>query len=225
MIKAIFMDIDNTLLDFSECAKFAMTRAFEKNNIPFKDEYFSTFTKINHSLWREIEKGRLDKEGLYKTRWKNIFSELNINFNGELFEKDFVSSLFDSYQTVDGAEEILKYLKNKYILCAATNGPHAEQYSRLKNAGLFSYFDHIFISEDFGAAKPSKKFFDSCVKYLPDIKKDEILLVGDSITADIVGGVEYGLKTCWFNYYKMSNTSNVVSDYKINNLYELENIV
>lgn len=225
MIKVVLLDIDNTLLDFSECAKFAMKRAFEKNNIIYKDEYFNTFTKINYALWRRIEKGTLDKDGLYKIRWKNIFAELNINSDGELFEMDFVSALFDSYHTVDGAHEILDYLKHKYILCAATNGPHNEQYSRLTNANIISYFDHIFISEDIGYSKPHEKFFDYCISCLDNVQKDEIIMVGDSLTADIYGGINYGIKTCFFNYPYRTVKLKLNPDFTILSLSELKTIL
>ena len=117
MIKAVFIDIDNTLLDFNKCALWSMKKSFEDYNLNFKEQMFDTFNLVNNRLWLEIEKGKLTKEELYACRWNMIFAILGIDVDGVQFENVFYSYLTESAEPVDGALETLKYLSGKYIVC------------------------------------------------------------------------------------------------------------
>ena len=160
MIKAVFIDIDNTLLDFNKCALWSMKKAFEDYNLNFREQMFDTFNLVNNRLWLEIEKGKLTKEELYACRWNMIFAILGIDVDGVQFENVFYSYLTESAEPVDGALEILKYLSGKYIVCAASNASYEQQIKRLDNAEMTEYFDKIFISEQIGFSKPKKDFFE-----------------------------------------------------------------
>lgn len=224
MITTIFIDIDNTLLDFGKCSESSIIKAFKDNNLVFTDNVINTFHKINNKLWSQIEDGSLTKEGLHQIRWKLIFEQLKIDFNGVEFENQFVSNLRESHETVEGAYEFLKYLSDKnYTLCAASNGPYEQQCHRLECADMIKYFKHIFVSENIGIAKPNVKFFEECNSRLGNIPKEEMLLIGDSLSADIVGGINYGIKTCWFNY--ANSDENSQADYQINKLIDIKEIL
>lgn len=225
MIKAVLADIDNTLLDFNKCAEYAIKCAFAKWGLQYTDKALSTFFKINTRLWNDIEKGIINKAGLYKVRWAQIFAELGIELDGQSFELDFLQSLSQSYHTVDGAEELLKYLSGKYMLFAASNGPHAEQVSRLTNAGLICYFKDVFTSERIGFQKPRKEFFMGCLERAGGLLPHEAVIIGDSLNADIIGGKACGLVTCFFNYGNVALDGNIPADFTVQALSDIKTLL
>ncbi len=225
MIKAVLIDIDNTLLDFHKCSDEAMCLAAEEYGITFPENYFETFTKINNSLWEKIEKGELDRQGLFKIRWKLIFDAMEIDADGIAFEETFRGNIKACAIPVDGATEILPYLSEKYHVAVASNSEFAQQEKRLRKAEMLPFIKNIFTSEEIGFAKPSQGFFEACKKELPQFEKEEIILIGDSITADIEGAKNFGFKTCWFNYKKIPDAECETADYIVNDLIEIKNIL
>ncbi len=166
-IKVIFIDIDNTLLDFDEYVKETMKNGFNHFSLKEYQPYmYDIFTQENNKLWLQIEKGEITFQELEKIRWNNIFKALDISFDGVLFEKYFRSSLYNSAILIDNAVEILSYLSKKYILCVASNGPYNQQIHRLEIAHIKQYFSYYFISEKIGYSKPNKEFFKAAFKEL-----------------------------------------------------------
>ncbi len=225
MIKVVLIDIDNTLLDFNKCAPLAVKNAFVKYGIAYKEEYAPIFLKINDSLWQEIESGTLTREELFKIRFKQVFSALNINFCAEPIETEFRKELFNSAIAVDGAIDMLKYLSAKYKLYAASNGMYDQQINRLKIAGMFDYFTDFFLSEKLGCQKPDKRFFDGVFKLIEGVLPSETALIGDSINADIKGGISCGIFTVWYNHNKTSPLPNVKPNFTIESLSEINKIL
>ncbi|NCA92670.1 noncanonical pyrimidine nucleotidase, YjjG family [bacterium] len=225
MIKAILMDIDNTILDFRECSKDSMKKAYLEAGLNFENYMFDVFTSTNEQLWEDIEKGILTKEKLLKIRWNTVFRKLNIDYDGVKFEGRFRTFLETSGHTVKGAKEVLDYLSKKYKIYAASNGFEKPQLGRLRESNLIGYFDDIFLSEKAGYSKPSRGFFDYCFKRMGNIDKEEVIIIGDSLHADMKGGIDYGIKTCWFNYKKdkLNNAANL--DYIIEDLTDIYSIL
>lgn len=199
-VKVILIDIDNTLLDFNRGSEASMMKCMAHFGLPVPEGMYATFKRVNDGLWHRIEKGELTKDELHRIRWGLVFEELGIDFDGVTFEAEFLETLKYSSVPVDGAFELLKYLGGKYKVFAASNAPSVQQRSRLKNCGMLEYFDGLFISEEVGHPKPSAAFFDACFEKLGGVGKDEVVMIGDSLTADIYGGIEYGLSTIWFNF-------------------------
>ncbi len=225
MIKAVLIDIDNTLLDFHKCSREAMCLAAKDFDIDFPQNYFETFTRINNSLWEKIEKGELNRQGLFKIRWNMIFEAMGINADGEEFEELFRAYIKKSAIPVDGANEILEYLSGKYYVCAASNSELAQQKKRLEKADMLPFIRRIFTSEEIGFAKPSSGFFEACKKGLPQFEKDEIMLIGDSVTADINGAKTFGFRTCWFNFDKKADAECADADFIVDELIQIKNIL
>lgn len=225
MIKCVLIDIDNTLLDFHKCSREAMCLAAKDWEIAFPHDYFEIFTRINNSLWEKIEKGELTRQGLFKIRWNMIFDEMGINADGEEFEELFRAYIKKSAIPVDGANDFLEYLSGRYYVCTASNSELAQQKKRLEKAGMLSFVRKIFTSEEIGFAKPSEKFFEACKAELPQFEKEEIMLIGDSVTADVEGAKAYGFKTCWFNFGKEENAACDKADYIINELSGIKRIL
>lgn len=225
MIKAVLLDVDNTLLDFHACAEASMDAALAEHRIPKKETLFPAFLRINDGLWREIEQGLLTKERLHQIRWNLVFADQGIDYDGALFEKSFLKYLAQKVFPIEGAHALLEYLSGKYILCAVTNGPYEQQRKRLKAANMLSFFDHLFVSEQIGFEKPSENFFDACFAALPGISPAEAIIIGDSITADMMGGLQYGIQTCWFNYHHSAPPQDLSFTHIVHTLKEIESFL
>ncbi len=204
VIRAVFLDIDDTLLSFSDSERQIMRTGFERYGLPaYTDEAYRTFQRVSGGMWRQIELGELTLTELERIRWSTIFAELGISFDGVEFEAYFRRELFSSAIVVPGAPELVRYLNGRYVLCAASNGPYGQQINRLRMSSMLDLFDHVFISSELGAEKPSAEFFDACFKVLhdsghPELVPGEAMIVGDSMTSDIAGGAAYGMQTCLY---------------------------
>ena len=230
-IKVLFLDIDNTLLDFDAGAAWGMEQCFRKAGLEYRSEMFSVFTEENNKIWQRIERRELTMDDLFHVRWQAILAHLGLEADGVEMEKEFRRLLHLTAVPVEGAEELLKYLyKKDYCLCAASNGPYEQQINRLKSADMLKYFDHCFVSEKIGADKPGKQFFDGCMRLLPGVQPEECMMIGDSLTADIAGGKLYGMSTCWYvpsveKYNEEKSKSGKPAEYIIHELKELKNIL
>ena len=166
MITTVFLDVDNTLLDFDLCARASLDRAFADFGTKTPEGAFQVFKPINDALWAKVDRREMTREELYRTRWDMMFLKLGIGIDGLAFEKRFRYWLDLSAQPVKYSMEMLRYLHGKYTLCAASNAHRSQQEKRLTLAGMDRYLDHFFISETIGHDKPEKAFFDHCFKEL-----------------------------------------------------------
>ena len=156
----IFIDIDNTLLDFDAYIRQTMAEGFAHFGLrPYEPYMEEVFHRENGKLWHQIEAGTLTFRELEQIRWNNVFRALQIDFDGPVFEKYFRTALYDSAIPVDGAMELLRALHGSYTLAVASNGPYEQQLHRLELAGMKPYFDWFFVSEKLGVSKPAAAFF------------------------------------------------------------------
>lgn len=225
MIKHVLIDIDNTLLDFDKCAKTAVKEIMRQFSLPVTDKDLEDFIKISDSLWEQIEKGTITRPEMYKKRSSTFLNNLGYTADADLMERLFREHIKVSKETVDGAEDLLAYLHTKYTISAISNASHDQQSKRLELANLFRYVDNCFTSNQIGSEKPNAKFFDYCFNALDNPKKEEVILIGDSITADVIGGKNYGIKTCYFEFKSPKKTYNVTPDYKVYSLAEIKSIL
>lgn len=220
----VFIDIDDTLLDFTKCANDAIKSACNKFGVPYTTTLVDTFHPINLDLWHRLEKKEMTKEKLFDTRFQIVFDKLGIKADGIAFETAFRENFHESAILVDGARDLLEYLRSKYKVYVASNASMHQQTNRMKKAELDGYIDGYFVSEEIGFPKPQKEFFDACFKALPDVKPQDVVMIGDSLSADIKGACEYGLKTIWYNH-RNEPTSDVKCDYIVSRLSEVKNIL
>ena len=225
MIKAVFIDIDNTLLDFHLNAYYALKDAFKACDIPFKEEYFDTFITINDGLWRDIEEKVITRAQLKIIRFQLVFKAVGVIGDSVKAEEVFRSQLYFYAYPIDGAMDILQYLCSKYRVFAASNAIEKQQIARLKKVEMHDLFEKLFISEGIGHDKPSKEFFEYCFSSVGDITPSEAVMIGDSINADIKGGKDYGLTTVWFNRYGKKNPYPDYVDYEVRNLEDIKKIL
>lgn len=220
----VFIDIDDTLLDFTKCANDAIKSACNKFGVPYTTTLVDTFHPINLDLWHRLEKKEVTKEKLFDTRFQIVFDKLGIKADGIAFETAFRENFHESAILVDGARDLLEYLRSKHKVYVASNASMHQQTNRMKRAELDGYIDGYFVSEEIGFPKPQKEFFDACFKALPDVKPQDVVMIGDSLSADIKGACEYGLKTIWYNH-RNEPTAGVKCDYIVSRLSEVKNIL
>lgn len=224
-IKTIFIDIDNTLLDFNKNAALAMERSFIKNGLNYKDEYAPVFITINDGLWAKIETGEITRAQLVERRFRLVLGALNLVGDYDSIETDFRTFLSDCAEPVDGAKDLLDYLYKKYDLYAASNAFLDQQKRRLNLAGMGEYFKDVFVSEKIGYKKPTKEYFDECFKRTIGADKKTTIMIGDSLSADVEGGVKYGLITVWFNRDGKSCCGDVKPHFIVDKLEQIKNLL
>lgn len=222
MIKNIFLDLDDTILDFRRGERIALCRTFELKKIKYDEDVIKRYVEINLDCWRALERGEMTRDEVLVGRFNRLFCELGIKESAVEVQKIYENSLAQEREFLPGGKELLDSLGKcgKYRLFMATNGIPEVQKPRIKNSGVGEYFDGIFISDEIGFSKPDRRFFEKCFDLIPNFKKEETIIVGDSLSSDIQGGINAGILTCHFNP-KASSYSNIKPDYTINELSEL----
>ncbi|UDK97316.1 noncanonical pyrimidine nucleotidase, YjjG family [Lysinibacillus sphaericus] len=217
----LLFDVDDTLLDFDLAENAALDRLFEQENIATTPEMIARYKEINESLWRAFERGEVTKNTLHNTRFSIALKEFGIEVDGEYFEAGFQKYLQEAHHYVDGAYELIAQLAGSYDLYVVSNGKTKTQNKRLADADLAKYFKGIFISEQTGYQKPMPAFFNYVFERIEGLEKDKTMIVGDSLTSDVKGGLLAGIDTCWFNIRNINNATDIQPHYEIKKLHEL----
>ena len=226
MIRTVFLDLDDTILDFGRGERKALCRTLLDLGINPSPELVARYVEINIGLWRAFERREIDREEVLVGRFRRLFSEFNIMASAEAAEESYEKYLSMEHDFLPGAEQMLKDLYNdgRYSLYMATNGNPAVQWPRIKDTDIGKYFKDIFISYDFGVGKPNREFFERCFERIEDFKPEEAIIIGDSLTSDIKGGINAGIKTCHFNHRNHAY-SDIIPDYEIKNMSELKALI
>ena len=227
MIEVILIDADDTLFDYQKAETHALFSSFEYFNIEgdFLDIQ-KKYNVINKKLWLDLENGKIEKEVLKYKRFEYLSIEYNFDYNPVEFSRYYLSKLGEGTFLFDGSEEICEYLNHNYKLVIVTNGIKEVQLSRINNSTISNFISEIVISDEIGISKPDYKIFEYALNKINYTgSKDRVIMVGDSLTADIQGGINYGIKTCWVNLFGKENNLNINPTYEINDLYNLKNIL
>lgn len=227
MIKAILWDMDGTLLDFSVAERNALRKCFANFHLgECTDAMISRYSSINDTYWKRLERGEIQKNQLLTQRFKEFFAFENIIFSdAEAFNNEYQIHLGDTICFNDDAYHLIQELKSMVRQYAVTNGAYIAQERKLKKSGLDELFDDSFISDKIGAEKPSKEFFDYVLNQIGNYQKEEIMIVGDSLTSDMQGGNNAGIKCCWYNPQNKENRLGLHIDYTIQHLWQVKEII
>ena len=221
MLTHIFFDLDNTLLDFDRGEAHALSRAFRQFGIDPTPAVLARYHDINLRQWELLEEGKLTKDQVLTRRFDLLFAELGVSCDSQAVCDLYESFLAEEHDFIPGALELLEALSPRYSLHLATNGASAVQRRRLADAGILTYFQTIFISEEVGFHKPSPAFFLACFAAIPGFDHTSALMVGDSLTSDIRGGRNAGLRTCWFDHLGRPYRPDILPDYTVAALDQL----
>lgn len=195
-ISTVLLDIDGTVMDFSRGQRNAFLSSCLLHDIEFDDALYINFDAINKKFWKLFEHGKIQKNVLVYERFSELFQFANINADPISFEHSYQKLLGEQCYFIDGAFEGVKYLKSKYEIYIVTNGVKSTQLNRLNKSGLINFADKVFISEEVGYQKPSKEYFDAA---LDGVERSSAVILGDSMSSDIKGGIDANIRTVWFN--------------------------
>ena len=198
MIKAVLIDIDDTIFDFEKCSKNAFKKTLKKLDLSYEEKDFSYFNKVNDILWTKQKLGEINIEEVFEHRSIMMSKYFELDIEKEIFNDLFVEFLYDEVEMVDGIEDLLSYLWDKYQIYAASNGVYEMQVNRIKKSNLSKYFKDIFVSDKISYEKPDEKFFKK-VMNITKFSNDDLIIIGDSIKSDIIGAKNSNIKSIYFN--------------------------
>ncbi|MCV3315867.1 YjjG family noncanonical pyrimidine nucleotidase [Pediococcus ethanolidurans] len=221
----LLFDVDDTLLDFKAAENQALKGLFTEIKYPLTDDVVSYFRVLNAKMWQRFELGQLDRQTLVNTRFTKFFAHFNEEVDGIKYEEIYRSFLNQGHQLEPHARELLNDLKGQFNLFIVSNGIASVQAHRLNDSGLTDYFKHVFVSEEVGYQKPRIEFFDYVAKKIAGFTPKNSLIIGDSLTSDIQGGVNAGIDSVWFNPKLQPNHSTVSPTYQIDDLLDLQMIL
>lgn len=224
--KWLLFDADNTLLDFNKASKESLWAAFSAFDLHCDEDIYQLYQGINHRLWHAFEQGEVSAVFLRTERFRQLLEALKIkDITPALFSQTYMNSLVEVSEIYAGVEGLLQDLKGKYQLSIITNGLKEAQKPRLNKLQLTHYFESIVVSDEIGVAKPDLAYFEYVYQSIVNPPpKSDILVIGDSLKSDILGGFQFGIKTCWISHGKENNTA-IQPDYIIDNVLELPTVL
>ena len=223
MLEFLLIDLDDTILDFQKAEHIALRKTLRTFGIEPTEENCALYSRINRAYWEALERGEMTRPQVAVGRFAELFSKVGVSADAAECNRFYWEQLSIGHYFLPGAEETLQILAGSYKLYIASNGTKSVQQPRLESAGIGKYFRDIFISEDMGADKPSKIFFDRSFAKIPGFDPKKAMIVGDSLTSDIQGGINAGIATCWVNPGHKPQT--VPADYEIESLAQLEELL
>ena len=221
----ILFDADHTLFDFKKCEYHALKEALSELSLPNGDEYIERYSEINEMMWKALERGEITKEGLVLERFERFLREFSFDCDTERLSELYKEYLSQQTYLFDGVEELLKKLYGTRRMFIITNGVKRVQDGRMSRSPISRYFEKIFISEVIGYEKPSKRFFESVMAQIPDFDIKSAIVIGDSLTSDIKGGINAGIDTCWYNPEGKEAPADMTITYTVRDLAEILDII
>jgi len=220
----IIFDAYESLFYVTKSEEFAFRNAIKENGIAFQDTHLSIYKEINKATWLEIEKGIIDQKELKIDRFKRFFRAINEEKDAHCFAESFLNNLAQASFLFDDIVELVENLSKTHRLILITNGLKRVQKIRIVKSVIAQYFEKIIISEEIGYAKPDPMIFIKGLEGLKIPPKKEIIIIGDSLTSDIQGGLNFGIDTLWYNPQRHANTKGFNPTYEIESLTEIHSI-
>jgi 2-haloacid dehalogenase len=220
----LLFDADGTLFDYDRAEAAALQATFAALGHPFVASYLTEYRRINHAIWLEFEQGQIDQVTLRARRFELLLAAINLQADAHAFSANYLLNLADGIYLMAGAEETVELLASCFNLAIITNGLADVQRPRFARSAIYPYIRQIIISEEVGAAKPAPAIFDIAFARMGQPAKNEVLVIGDSLSSDIQGGLNYGLDTCWFNPTGQPNGA-LEPTFEIKTLTELPKIL
>lgn len=222
MLEFLFLDLDDTILDFHKAERLALGKTFRAFGLEPTEAVMTRYSQINRAHWERLERKELTREQVLVGRFAQLFAESGLCADAERCARAYEDNLSVGHYFLPGALEALECLHKKYKLYLASNGTAKVQAGRLKSANISHYFAEIFVSQEIGANKPDIRYFTRCFERIPNFDPAKAMMVGDSLTSDILGGIQAGMATCWVNPTGKPGRADIRPDYEISSLSQLD---
>ncbi|MBQ6061942.1 MAG: YjjG family noncanonical pyrimidine nucleotidase [Clostridia bacterium] len=227
MIKALLWDVDGTLLDFKAAESAAIRRLFGEFSLgECTDEMIRRYSAINEEFWQRLERNEITKQQVLIGRYEQFFAEIGAPVSLAVeFNRRYQVRLGDTIVLRDDSYSIVKSLRRRVRQYVVSNGTVIAQSRKLEGSGLGEMMDGVFLSEALGVEKPNKAFFDAVMERICPEAPEEVMIIGDSLTSDIRGGNNAGIKTCWYNPEGKTAPDEYKIDYVIADLHEIDSLL
>jgi YjjG family noncanonical pyrimidine nucleotidase len=224
--KWLLFDADNTFLDFTSASKKSLFKTCNDYDLKCDDDLYKTYKFENAKVWEAFENKEITALELRSLRFARFFSAVNIlGINPFEFNTHYLQNLISVSEAYEGAIDLLEDLHKRYALSVITNGLREVQRPRINKLQMSHLFESIIVSDEIGVAKPDIKFFEHSYNSIPNPPpKSEILVIGDNLKSDIIGGINFGVDTCWISHQNI-NTTSIKPTYTVNNLFEIGSLL
>ena len=220
MIEFLFLDLDDTILDFRKAEYVAIGKTIGDFGVEPTDEVRKLYHEINKWHWEQLELGTLTREEVLVNRFGVLFEKLGKTVDAVACARAYEKNLSQGHWFLPGAEETVDALSKQYRLYLASNGTASVQKGRMTSANLYRFFETVFVSQEIGHNKPSKAYFDACFATISGFDPRKAMIVGDSLSSDIQGGINAGIRTVWVNP-DHKPCGSIKPDYEIEALHQL----
>ena len=224
MIEFLFLDLDDTILDFHKAERIAISKTIREFGVEPAEEILNLYHEINKWHWEQLELGKLTRAEVLVNRFGVLFEKLGMEVDAPKCAKVYEHNLSQGHFFLPGAEEAVDILSKKYRLFLASNGTAVVQKGRMTSANLYRFFETVFVSQEIGHNKPTKEYFEACFARIPGFDKEKAMIVGDSLSSDIKGGINAGIRTVWVNPGH-KDCGDIHPDYEIEALSQLESLL
>lgn len=225
MISILFLDLDDTILDFKKAEHVAIGKTIASFGVEPTEKVRRRYSEINKAHWEMLERKELTREQVLVGRFDVLFRELGVQVNAVDCARQYEHNLSIGHYFLPGAREALERLSKKYRLFLTSNGTAKVQAGRLESANISHFFEKIFISQEIGANKPDIAYFNGCIAQIPHFSQEQTMIVGDSPSSDIQGGINAGIKTCWVNPHHAPENPAIPADYQIESIAQLDTLL
>jgi 2-haloacid dehalogenase len=219
----VMFDADNTLFDFNAAEDSALRATFDALGFPFEETYYDLYRAINAQVWLEYERKQITSSALRVARFERLFQAIQVQGDAQAFSKNYLVNLARGSQLMEGAEALIKTLHGHagVMLALVTNGLKDVQRPRLASSPIADCFQAVVISEEIGKSKPDSGFFEIAFERMGRPSRKDVLLVGDSLSADIQGGIGFGVATCWYNPRRLPADPRCQPSYEVSHLHQV----
>ena len=225
MFEFLFLDLDDTILDFQKAEHIALSKTLRSFGLEPTETVLKRYNLINKAHWEALERKELTREQVLLGRFQVLFEEMGISAEPVKVARAYEHNLSIGHWFLPGAEEAVARLSRKYKLYLTSNGTASVQKGRMTSANLYRFFENVFVSQEIGVNKPAVEYFEKCFAQIPGFDKTKAIIVGDSLTSDILGGQNAGIATCWVNPHHKQGRPDIRVDYEIEALSQLEDLL
>ena len=225
MFEFLFLDLDDTILDFQKAEHVALSKTLRGFGLEPTETVLKRYNLINKAHWEALERKELTREQVLLGRFQVLFEEMGISAEPVKVARAYEHNLSIGHWFLPGAEEAVARLSRKYKLYLTSNGTASVQKGRMTSANLYRFFENVFVSQEIGVNKPAVEYFEKCFAQIPGFDKTKAIIVGDSLTSDILGGQNAGIATCWVNPHHKQGRPDIRVDYEIEALSQLEDLL